>query len=422
MTDRMKLHNAIIFATKAHAGQPRKGTDVDYICHPLEVAQILTEIVDRGGQPNDELIIAGVLHDVLEECPDIKPAEIEERFGTEVARLVNAHTHSKKGGWKERKQKALDEFKAADREVQILVLADKLSNLRSIYADFLEVGDEIWERFNAGKEQQCWYYNEFLDTIVDMQNQSDVRDAYWEATELFKDIFISYYIDEESGTIWQVCPPISTYVCSKQKPDWVEVSEPVPSSAVPTQRLEAEKLEDVWIDRRKRVQAAIEHLAEIKRKVRKEGRAIREDNDGFRYTDYLDMTNAEVEEALEFHGQRCCRFDKYVPDTQAKEMTEGLEIIFRFGEALCYEDNEVINWFNNTSDGNRKLRRCPECGALFLEQYGTDCIWGSGDDIYTYDHEYCQVESMEHAIKLNLLLGSALKGYKGPSFGTFEVC
>ena len=40
---KIKLHQAIVFATQAHHGQTRKGSDVPYMIHPFETAQILTE-------------------------------------------------------------------------------------------------------------------------------------------------------------------------------------------------------------------------------------------------------------------------------------------------------------------------------------------------------------------------------------------
>ena len=184
MTIRNKLHEAIIFATERHAGQKRKGTDIDYICHPMEVAQILTEM-EPG---NDDLIIAGILHDVVEDNRATQE-EVLVRFGAHVASLVAAHTHPKTGNWVEDKRQANEEVAKASMEVKQLVLADKTSNLRSMYADYQELGDDLWDRFNAGKHDQCIYYSDGLDALEDLQYHDNTRNAYWEATELFKEIF-----------------------------------------------------------------------------------------------------------------------------------------------------------------------------------------------------------------------------------------
>lgn len=56
------INNALVLATKIHKDQTRKGTDIPYIVHPFEVALILQE---NGA--DEEMIAAGLLHDVLED-------------------------------------------------------------------------------------------------------------------------------------------------------------------------------------------------------------------------------------------------------------------------------------------------------------------------------------------------------------------
>lgn len=241
---RFKLHEAIMFATEKHAGQKRKGSEIDYICHPLEVAQILTEIVDHFEQGYDELIIAGLLHDLAEDR-GVSFEEIEEKFGPEVRRLVEAHTHPKDGEWLDRKMKAVEEVRKAPTEVKALVLADKLSNLRSIYADWKKEGEEVWSRFNAGMHSQRIYYNASMDALEDMQNYEATYDAYWEATELFKDIFVSYYVDDWNGIIWQGYEGNMSKF-TRVNPSWEQTNEYPPGNAREVHRLEAEMLEDQW--------------------------------------------------------------------------------------------------------------------------------------------------------------------------------
>lgn len=240
MTDRMKLHEAIIFATKAHAGQKRKGTDLDYICHPLEVAQILTEM-DPG---NDNLIIAGILHDVVEDT-GYSLGDVRCHFGDEVAKLVEAHTHPKEGKWIERKMAAVESVKNASPDVKKLVLADKLSNLRSIYSDYQEWGDNLWKRFNAPKAQQRKYYSAMLDAMEELQYYADTRSAYWEATELFKEVFVMYVMKAEKGRIWQVCGD-EVYVFKRETLEWEPASRPSNAYAFRVTRFEAEQTEDLW--------------------------------------------------------------------------------------------------------------------------------------------------------------------------------
>ena len=80
------LNRAIVFATEAHEGQYRKGTQIPYILHPMEAAAIV------GTMTTDEEIIAGaVLHDVVEDT-DTTIDDVQEMFGDRVAYLVHCES------------------------------------------------------------------------------------------------------------------------------------------------------------------------------------------------------------------------------------------------------------------------------------------------------------------------------------------
>src|SRR5919106_6968513 len=78
--------DALAFADQRHAGQLREIDDLPFVTHPLEVACLLHE----AGY-SDEVVAAGVLHDVLEDT-DAERGDIETRFGRRVAELVDAVT------------------------------------------------------------------------------------------------------------------------------------------------------------------------------------------------------------------------------------------------------------------------------------------------------------------------------------------
>ena len=157
--DTCLIQKAIVFATQKHEGQTRKGTDIPYIVHPMEVMHILTEL-----QCTQEIVIAGILHDVLEDTATT-PEEIKKRFGSNILRLVQSESEDKSKTWLERKQKTIDELEFASEETCLVLYADKLSNLRSMYNDEIEIGDDLWSRFNTSKDAQDWYYKSLGEVL-----------------------------------------------------------------------------------------------------------------------------------------------------------------------------------------------------------------------------------------------------------------
>jgi (p)ppGpp synthase/HD superfamily hydrolase len=122
-------------------------------------------IVQQDGGSEDEAI-AALLHDALEEKPTETGEEvIRERFGENVVRMVRIATDTPpdwSGGpkppWRQWKQGYLDRAATEPPELLRSTVADKIDNVRAILADHRRVGDEIWARFKAGKEEQLWYY------------------------------------------------------------------------------------------------------------------------------------------------------------------------------------------------------------------------------------------------------------------------
>ena len=179
-----KLNEAILYAAEQHSGQLRKGTSLPYIVHPMEVLNILSRM-----NAHEELLIAGVLHDVVEDT-DASLEDVAARFGNEVAALVDAHTeHHKDLPWWERKLASVAHLRTAPRDVKLLIMADKLSNIRSMAADHAHIGDKLWERFCANKTMQAKYYRISIDALADMAADPDSKWAYEELTHLWESIF-----------------------------------------------------------------------------------------------------------------------------------------------------------------------------------------------------------------------------------------
>ena len=111
---------------------------------------------------------------------------IVEEFGERVANLVKGESEDKSRSWQERKQTTIDHMAHASREEKIICLGDKLSNLRSITADWLAAGDAVWLKFREkDKKKQAWYYRGILEQLSEFQGEP----AYAEYIRLFRIVF-----------------------------------------------------------------------------------------------------------------------------------------------------------------------------------------------------------------------------------------
>lgn len=174
------IQKAAVFAARAHEGKLRKGTDIPYIVHPLETAVIVS-----GMTEDPEVISAALLHDVIEDA-GVTYDKLEREFGTRVAKLVQEESEDKSKSWQERKAATIRHLESAKREVKLICLGDKLSNLRSTAADRLLKGEAVWLKFREPrKEKHEWYYRGVLERLSELENET----AYAEYVQLMKLLF-----------------------------------------------------------------------------------------------------------------------------------------------------------------------------------------------------------------------------------------
>lgn len=157
---------ALVYATRLHADQTRKISDVPYIAHLLSVAAL---ILEAGG--TEEEAIAGLLHDAVEDQGGKSTREeIRQTFGETVVEIVDGCTEwdtYPKPPWEERKQRYLHNLRHASSSVRLVSLADKLHNARSLLADLRQHGSSIWSQFKAGREGTLWFYRELEKIYIE---------------------------------------------------------------------------------------------------------------------------------------------------------------------------------------------------------------------------------------------------------------
>jgi (p)ppGpp synthase/HD superfamily hydrolase len=176
---------AIQFATIAHKGQERKATGAPFITHPYAVGMMLA----MEGY-SEEVIAAGILHDVWEDT-DVELEEITELFGEVVSKLVwYASEPDKNLTWEERKEHTIHTIKTAPLDAKSIVCADKIHNVKSIIIDKETLGEQVWDSFKRGKDQQKWYYTNIYSSLIEGVEKSKQPKLFSVYKELLDELFV----------------------------------------------------------------------------------------------------------------------------------------------------------------------------------------------------------------------------------------
>jgi len=158
------LKRALDHASVWHRDQKRKypTVDVPYVSHLAGVVSILA----RHGF-DDEVLAAGALHDVLEDC-GVSRDELARLFGSRVADLVNAVSEEDKSlPWEDRKTRYLECFARSPWDAQAIGIADKIDNFASIVVCARDHGDP-WSMLKRGKGPQMQRFEAFARVVASL--------------------------------------------------------------------------------------------------------------------------------------------------------------------------------------------------------------------------------------------------------------
>lgn len=163
-----QILKAIKFAAKTHnhyQQQTRKGKVIPYISHPLTVGIILSLV-----RASEDVIVAGILHDTIEDSIDEKkvtPEMIEGRFGKKVRELVVSVTEMDRNlSWAVRKAMALEHIRHYSHDSVLVKSADVLSNGTELVDDYTRDGKEVFKRFKATAIDTLMNYERILVALL----------------------------------------------------------------------------------------------------------------------------------------------------------------------------------------------------------------------------------------------------------------
>ena len=166
-----RFDDALVYASRLHADQKRKGTDIPYVAHLLAVTAI---VLEYGGSEDEA--VAALLHDAVEDQGgQATLVEIQRRFGEHVAAIVEGCTDTdtvSKPPWRQRKEAYVAHISDTSSSVRLVSAADKLHNARAILADYRMLGEALWGRFQGERDGTLWYYRALADAFGRVEAKS----------------------------------------------------------------------------------------------------------------------------------------------------------------------------------------------------------------------------------------------------------
>jgi GTP pyrophosphokinase len=167
--DREEIERAFAFACESHEGQERKSGE-DFITHPLGVARICA-----GMRLDTPTLSAALLHDTVEDT-SASLEEVEERFGDEIAQLVDGVTKLTEITFQSRDERQAENYRkmmvamATDVRVILIKLADRLHNMRTLAA--------------LPKQKQMDKARETLEIFAPLAHRLGIHAIKWELEDL----------------------------------------------------------------------------------------------------------------------------------------------------------------------------------------------------------------------------------------------
>ncbi len=161
-----RINEAIKSASHLHRHHVRKDKNhTPYISHLVSVAMMLREVMD-----DEDIIIAGLMHDSLEDVPNYTYDNLASDFGNRVADIVMHVTEPLDANkaedeqlpWLTRKEKYLENLRSGGAESAMVSASDKIHNTESFIQDATLEQGEFLARFHSSIRNKVWFHEQVL--------------------------------------------------------------------------------------------------------------------------------------------------------------------------------------------------------------------------------------------------------------------
>ena len=166
-----RLDEAIKLATRLHRNQTRNDNEkTPHVSHLIAVAVILYEVTN-----DEDIIIAGLLHDALEDVPRYTYEKLAEDCGERVATIVRHVSEpldankdmSEQLPWLTRKESYLRVLREGGTESAMVSSADKIHNTESFLVDIEKEDGAFAARFGSSVRNRLWFHEQVLLVVTE---------------------------------------------------------------------------------------------------------------------------------------------------------------------------------------------------------------------------------------------------------------
>jgi (p)ppGpp synthase/HD superfamily hydrolase len=164
-----RIDEAIKLATRLHRNQLRKDMEhTPYVSHLFAVAMMLSQVTG-----DEDVIIAGLMHDSLEDVPNYTYQNLVDDCGKRVADIVRHVTEPLDANkrddeqlpWLARKEAYLVNLRAGGIESAMVSAADKIHNTENFITDTAREGDAFMSRFGSSLRNKVWFHEQVLAIV-----------------------------------------------------------------------------------------------------------------------------------------------------------------------------------------------------------------------------------------------------------------
>jgi (p)ppGpp synthase/HD superfamily hydrolase len=188
-----RIDEAVKLASRLHKDQVRNDSErTPYISHLVAVAMILSSITN-----DEDVIIAGLMHDALEDVPLYTYDMLACDCGERVAQIVSHVTEpldankqvSEQLPWLKRKEIYLDVLKEGGKESAMVSCADKIHNTKSFIKDIEKQDGVFLSRFGSSARNRLWFHEQVLLVVTEKLGEShDLVNEFRESTQSFREL------------------------------------------------------------------------------------------------------------------------------------------------------------------------------------------------------------------------------------------